>query len=256
MTTRRETKMPKPVVLSAAIFLAGGAVLFVALSPAAAAAESNSAACPAGDAASWTDCRGTRAYSDGGTYVGEFRDGKPNGQGTLTYRYDGEYVGEFRDGRPSGQGTYSYPDGRKYVGEWRNGDFNGHGVRTFPDGRKEVGEWSGGKLIGAAAESAEFPAPVALLLLGIALAFVLLLRIVAKKAEPQPAADTFLAETAEAQTKYDAADRALLQAVEDLNVSDVALLASRAEARRAFNELRTLERKAATRRFVKSLKFW
>ena len=109
--------------------------------------------CPPGEMASWTNCQGSSAYPNGGTYVGEFRDGKPNGVGTLTYRHYGEYVGEFRDSWPSGRGTYTYPDGRRYVGEWRNGDFNGRGIRTYPDGRKEDGEWSGGKLIRSAEEN-------------------------------------------------------------------------------------------------------
>ena len=103
--------------------------------------------------ASWTNCQGTSTYPNGGTYVGEFRDGKPNGLGTLTYRHHGEYVGEFLDGWPSGRGAYAYPDGRRYVGEWRNGDFNGRGVRTYPDGRKEDGEWSGGEFVKSAEDN-------------------------------------------------------------------------------------------------------
>lgn len=44
----------------------------------------------------------TITYPNGDVYVGEFRDGQPNGQGTHTFGrgdYEGDvYVGEFRDG--------------------------------------------------------------------------------------------------------------------------------------------------------------
>ena len=148
------TRTPKPgSLLSAITFLGNLIALGAVLSPTVAIGESSLPSCPPGEMASWTNCQGSSAYPNGGTYVGEFRDGKPNGLGTLTYRHHGEYIGEFRESWPSGRGTYTYPDGRRYVGEWRNGDFNGRGVRTYPDGRKEDGEWSGGKLIKSTEEN-------------------------------------------------------------------------------------------------------
>ena len=57
-----------------------------------------------------------------GKYVGEFKDGKPNGQGTLTL-FDGtKSVGEFKDEEFHGQGTLTRPDGGKYVGEFKDGE--------------------------------------------------------------------------------------------------------------------------------------
>ena len=52
-------------------------------------------------------------------YVGEYKDGKRNGQGTLTTPGGAKYVGEWKDGKQNGQGTYTYPDGSTYVGEWK-----------------------------------------------------------------------------------------------------------------------------------------
>ena len=59
----------------------------------------------------------------GGKYVGEIKDGLPNGQGTLTYYFYfwDKYVGEFKDGVRHGQGTEISPDGTKLVGEWKDG---------------------------------------------------------------------------------------------------------------------------------------
>ena len=28
---------------------------------------------------------------------------------------DGKYIGEIKNGKPNGQGTYTFPDGKKYV---------------------------------------------------------------------------------------------------------------------------------------------
>ena len=44
------------------------------------------------------------------------------------------YVGEKKNGVPNGQGTFTFPDGTKYVGEWKDGLPNGQGTETFPDG--------------------------------------------------------------------------------------------------------------------------
>ena len=54
-------------------------------------------------------------------YVGEIRNGVPNGQGTETFPSGEKYVGEFKNEWPNGQGTYTFPDGRKYVGEFKDG---------------------------------------------------------------------------------------------------------------------------------------
>jgi uncharacterized membrane protein YhaH (DUF805 family) len=107
---------------------------------------------------------------NGGKYIGEYRDGKRNGQGTATApdgkKYVGEwdgawngqganswpdgeqYVGEFKDNKYNGQGTYTLPDGRKYVGEFKGGIQNGQGTQTWPDGGKYVGKWKDGKRSG------------------------------------------------------------------------------------------------------------
>jgi len=45
----------------------------------------------------WTDCTGAVSDGGGGKYVGEFRNGKYNGQGTITFPSGGIYVGGFKD---------------------------------------------------------------------------------------------------------------------------------------------------------------
>jgi len=54
-------------------------------------------------------------------YVGDIRNGEPNGQGTLIFPDGDKYVGKFKDGEYHGQGTYTLHDGAKYVGEFKDG---------------------------------------------------------------------------------------------------------------------------------------
>ena len=80
-----------------------------------------------------------------GKYLGEIRNGVPEGQGTFTFSDGEKYEGEWKDGNEHGQGTYTSPDGIKYEGEWKDGEFHGQGTITFPDGGKYEGEWKEGK---------------------------------------------------------------------------------------------------------------
>ena len=112
-------------------------------------------ACPSDQDQYRNNCFGTYTYPKGGKYVGEYRDGSPNGQGTYTFgpqlKWAGDiYVGEFWDGKRWGQGTLTFADGGKYVGEWMNGKPNGQGTETYDAphklaGDKFVGEFTGGK---------------------------------------------------------------------------------------------------------------
>jgi hypothetical protein len=104
--------------------------------------------CPGSYALTWTNCVGPFTFTDGGTYVGEFRDGTFNGQGTVTWPNGMNYVGEFKDGNRSGQGTSTRPDGRKYVGEFRDGKTNGEGTEYRADGSiLRSGIWADGVFI-------------------------------------------------------------------------------------------------------------
>lgn len=87
---------------------------------------------------------GTLTYQDSFTWcshVGEFRNGKPNGQGSESYRNGDKYIGEFKDGKRNGQGTYTCQDGTTYVGEWKDDEANGQGTLTWPEGLKFVGQF-------------------------------------------------------------------------------------------------------------------
>jgi hypothetical protein len=90
------------------------------------------------------DGQGTATLANGNKYVGEFKDNNFNGQGTFTFANGNKYVGEFKDGKRNGQGTYTIANGERYVGEYRDDKPNGQGAYTFPNGNKYVGELKDG----------------------------------------------------------------------------------------------------------------
>ena len=89
-------------------------------------------------------------------YVGEVKNGKPNGIGILIYsfgkKYEGnwgwfknpndgrKYIGEHKGGKRDGQGTMTTLDGKKYVAGWKNSKRNGPGTSTS-EGLKYKGEY-------------------------------------------------------------------------------------------------------------------
>ena len=105
-------------------------------------------ACPS--SGYFDNCYGTYTWPDGEKYVGEFKDGKFNGQGTYTFASGNKYVGDFKDGKRTGQGTYFSASGDKHVGEYKDGKRHGQGTFTFADGSKYVGAWENNKLNGYA----------------------------------------------------------------------------------------------------------
>ena len=86
------------------------------------------------------NCFGT-LLKDGSEYVGEWQDGRPNGQGTDSGVNGDKYFGEWKDGKYQGQGMMTWPSGEKYVGEFKDNLRHAQGTLTWPDGRKLVGEF-------------------------------------------------------------------------------------------------------------------
>ena len=88
--------------------------------------------------------QGTETFSNGDKYVGEWKEGSRDGEGTFISSYGNKYKGEFKDGERNGQGTLTFSTGIKYEGEWKDGELI-QGTYTHPDGEKYVGEYWNGK---------------------------------------------------------------------------------------------------------------
>ena len=56
-------------------------------------------------------------------YVGETKNGLPNGKGTHTFPNGDKYIGEFWNGKRQGQGTIHWTNGNKVVGEFQNNEY-------------------------------------------------------------------------------------------------------------------------------------
>ena len=92
--------------------------------------------------------KGTYTDPDGFKYVGELKNGKLHGQGMLVAPHGDQYVGQYKDGKLHGKGTYTWSNGNRYVGEWKEGKANGQGRLTWPDGREYVGAFEDSKFEG------------------------------------------------------------------------------------------------------------
>ena len=86
-----------------------------------------------------------------GSYTGECKKGIANGNGTAV-GID-TYVGNFKNGYPDGKGKYSWKNGDWYDGSWKKGVFEGEGTlhvaKTNTSDTSEMkGFWSNGKFKG------------------------------------------------------------------------------------------------------------
>ena len=135
------------------------------------AQQSRLPSCPENQSAVWHECFGKHTAPNGDFYIGEFKNGKYEGQGKRI-RADGRvavgefkndklngmaevknpdgkvYKGQIKDDVIHGQGKLSWPDGTKYVGEFKDNQSNGQGTYTDPDGTKYSGEYRDGKFHG------------------------------------------------------------------------------------------------------------
>ena len=78
-------------------------------------------------------------------YMGEMKEGLPDGAGKITYDDGQSYIGEYSHGRENGKGVKTYGDGNKYDGELKNGLFEGYGIFHWVNGKRYEGYWSQSK---------------------------------------------------------------------------------------------------------------
>jgi junctophilin len=82
-------------------------------------------------------------FDDGGTYCGDWEDGKAHGHGVCTGpKGQGEFSGQWAFGFEV-SGVYTWPSGNNYEGQWMGG--KRHGVGVEAKGRWIYrGEWTHG----------------------------------------------------------------------------------------------------------------
>lgn len=68
------------------------------------------------------NCQGEYTYTDGTRYIGDFKNGSPEGKGTVYYATGDRYVGGWSDHSPHGEGIMYYKNGRVFGGVWNHGE--------------------------------------------------------------------------------------------------------------------------------------
>ena len=82
------------------------------------------------------------------------KDGACEGKGKLTYTDGSTYVGDFKNSEFDGKGTFTgdmpmiTDGGTKYVGEWKDGHMHGRGTLTYSNGKTQSGFWKNSKFDG------------------------------------------------------------------------------------------------------------
>ena len=74
-------------------------------------------------------------------YIGDMKNGLPDGQGSHTFPNGDKYIGEFRNGKKHGYGKMTYASGNIYLGRWEKNKRWGWGKITYTDGYEWKGDW-------------------------------------------------------------------------------------------------------------------
>ena len=88
------------------------------------------------------DCEngfGTYVFQGGGTYTGDWKNGKREGKGTFTWTKGDVYIGDWVANAETGSCVYSFANGQKYVGEINNNNYEGEGSFILPNGYYKKG---------------------------------------------------------------------------------------------------------------------
>ena len=90
-------------------------------------------------------------YENGDHYIGDLKNGLPDGNGTLNKILDGmgyTYIGQFKNGKRNGKGNLSSKDNKyNYDGGWKDDKKNGVGT-LFDNGDKYTGDFIDDKYCG------------------------------------------------------------------------------------------------------------
>lgn len=80
-----------------------------------------------------------------------------SGQGYYKYPEGSTWVGEFKDGVPNGRGVCYYANGDRYEGQWANNTPNGEGIMYFATGRVYGAVWVNGSMVKELDSNEELP---------------------------------------------------------------------------------------------------
>ena len=82
-----------------------------------------------------------------GVYIGLAVNGSQDGYGTKLYSTGDVFTGEWQGNEPNGRGSFLWEDGSSYFGYWRCGLRNGYGSFTGAHGDEIKGYWLKGHIV-------------------------------------------------------------------------------------------------------------
>lgn len=82
--------------------------------------------------------RGIFRYPDGSKYVGDFKNGQPEGEGLCYYASGDKYKGSWSNNAPNGEGIYTYANGDVTTALWRQGKPHRHLASIYENTSEEV----------------------------------------------------------------------------------------------------------------------
>ena len=93
--------------------------------------------CKGEEISKWKNCIGT-INQDGNIYKGIFYEEPGSLDGTVVYKYNdgGSYIGEVKEGKPHGLGILRAKDGGYYIGQFFNNEKSGWGLYYFKSNNK------------------------------------------------------------------------------------------------------------------------
>lgn len=93
----------------------------------------NLPACPKNIRLAWNDCFGKFRTSNGGRYLGDFKNNKYEGVGMYVFPNGDVYFGEFKDNTRNGDGVYIKKNGKKFSGTFDDGIMVKQKIFDLPD---------------------------------------------------------------------------------------------------------------------------
>ena len=87
---------------------------------------------------------GEAKFSNGGEYVGQWKNGERNGTGTFKFVDGTEITGAWENNILK-SGEYVFTNGDRYVGEWKDWKQHGKGVQIYANGEQYSGVFQNGK---------------------------------------------------------------------------------------------------------------
>ena len=92
--------------------------------------------------------KGDMYWTNGDRYIGEWKNGLKEGKGIMYWNTGDRYEGDFRNGGKEGKGIYYNSNGDRYEGDWRNDKKEGQGIYYYNNGDRIMGDYSNDEPIG------------------------------------------------------------------------------------------------------------